>query len=167
MEGLISSLPMALLLLLPVRLKAIRMLRVSTAIRHRRLICGGLLRVLSEWYSVATMSRAADTSVAGAALTQAHAGVSVVVVALWLCVPQTALVRLVVGIAALAGAAAHGEEPEQGSDDGEGGRDPSDGQGAGADVDFDLVRVEEAFQGAAESGEEDCRGETCGEGEQG
>lgn len=150
MGTLIGSLPMTLLLLLPVRLEAIRVLRVSTAIGHGRLISRRLLRVLSEWYSVGAVSRATDTGVAGAALAQAHARVSVVAVALGLCIPQTTFVRTVVRVA-FTRAAAHAEQPEKSCGDGEGGRDPCDGQGTGADVDFDLVRVEDAFQGTAES----------------
>lgn len=68
---------------------------------------------------------------------------------------------------AAAGAAADGEEPEESCDDGEGCCDPGDCEGAGADVDFDVVRVEEGGEGAAQGGEEDRRCEGGEEGEDG
>jgi hypothetical protein len=61
---------------------------------------------------------------------------------------------------AAAGAAADGEEPEEGRSDGEGSGDPGDCEGAGAEGDFNVVGFEESVEGAGEGGEEDCGGET-------
>lgn len=153
--------------LLPVRLIRVRG-RLSTAVRLRRLVCGRLLRVISERHPVTTDIRALNSLVAGACLAQAHdrAPATLVVCALGPCVPKTAFVRLVVRVAAT-GAAADGEEPEEGRDDGEGGCDPGDCEGPGADVYFDVVRVEEGVEGAGEGGEEDCGCEGSEEGEDG
>ena len=74
---------------------------------------------------------------------------------LGLCRPQSALVALMVRVAA-SGAAAHAEEPEErrgpGEDDGE----PDGDHGVFAEGEVDVVGVEEAAEGAEEDGEEDC-----------
>lgn len=153
--------------LLPVRLVRVRG-RVATTVRLRRLVCGRLLRVVPKGHPVATDVRALYALVASAGLAQAHdrAPATLVVGALWSCVPQTAFVRLVVRVAA-AGAAADGEEPEEGRDDGESGCDPGDCEGAGADVYLDVVRIEESVEGTGEGGEENCGCEGGEEGEDG
>ena len=84
-----------------------------------------------------------------------------------LCVPETALAVAAVVRVVAAGAAANGEEPEEGRDDGEGGCDPGYCKRAGAEVYFDVVGVEEGVEGAGEGGEEDCGGEGGEEGEEG
>lgn len=65
-----------------------------------------------------------------------------------------------------AGTAADGEQPEEGCDDGEGGCDPGDREGAGAEVDLDVVRFEQGVECAGERGEEDRGGEGGKEGEE-
>lgn len=59
-------------------------------------------------------------------------------------------------VAALAGAAAHADEPEEAGADGEGDADPEDGEHAGGPRGFDLVGVEhgaeDGDEGAVEGG---------------
>jgi hypothetical protein len=164
-----SSLPPRRLLL-PIRLKGIVLLRsVTTTIRLRRLISGRLLRVVPERHSVAASMRALNTLVAGSGLAQAHDGTPAAAAALGLGVPESALALAVAAMVRVvaAGAAADGAQPEEGCDDGEGGCDPGDGEGAGAKAYFDVVGFEEGVQGAGEGGEEDCGGEGREEGEEG
>lgn len=68
---------------------------------------------------------------------------------------------------AATGATADGEEPEQGRANGESGRDPGDSEGAGADVDLDVVRVKEGFKSTRESGVNNGSCQTGEEGENG
>ena len=76
---------------------------------------------------------------------------------LGLCRPQSALVALMVRVAA-SGAAAHAEEPEQGGGPGEDDGEPDGDHGVFAEGEVDVVGVKEAAQGAEQDGEEDC---TC------
>ena len=103
------------LLLLSVRLKAVGLLGVATAVRLRRLVGSGLGWVVVKRHPVAVV-RALDARVAGAGLAQAHYRAAITI--LGLGVPQTlvSLVRAVVRVAA-ARAAADGEQPEEGGTD--------------------------------------------------
>lgn len=158
-------------LLLPVRLKPIALLlrRIPATIRRGRLVSSGLLRVVPERYSVTSRMRALDTLVSRPGLAQAHDRAPASLSALGLGVPEAALALAVTAVVRVvaAGAAADGAQPEEGRDDGEGGRDPGYCQGAGAEVYLDVVGFEEGVQGAGEGGEEDCGGEGGEEGEEG
>ena len=103
------------LLLLPVRLKAVGLLGVATAVRLRRLVGSRLGWVVVKRHPVAVV-RALDARVAGAGLAQAHHRAAATL--LRLGVPQTlvSLVRAVVGVAATR-ATADGEQPEEGGAD--------------------------------------------------
>lgn len=153
------------LLLLPVGLVSIR-LRVAATVRLRRLVGSGLLRVVPKRDPVCANVWALDALVTRAGLSEAHDGTPPVT-ALGFCIPESTLVRLVMRVAA-AGAAADGEEPEEGRDDREGSGDPGDGERASADRDLDVVWVEKGVQRAGQCGEEDrgCEGgeegEDCG-----
>lgn len=93
---------------------------------------------------------ALDTLIASASLAQTHDRAPASVFAtLGLGAPKAAFAVVLVMRVAAAGAAADGEEPEESCDDGEGCCDPGDCEGAGADVDFDVVRVKEGVEGAA------------------
>lgn len=83
----------------------------------------------------------------------------------WLCIPETTFVRSMVRIAA-AGAATNGEEPEDCSDDRDGGREPGNPKRAGADGDSDVVGVEEGMESASQSGENDSGSEGSEQGKE-
>ena len=79
-------------LLLPIRLESIRLLRVPTAIRLRRLIRSRLLRVVPKRHPVTASVRALNTLVPRAGLAQAHdRAPAAAFVALGLCVPEAVL----------------------------------------------------------------------------
>jgi hypothetical protein len=113
--------------------------------------------------------RALNTLVARARFAQTHDRAPPAAAFLRLRAPKSALALAVAAVVRVvaAGTAADGAQPEEGRDDGEGGCDPGDCEGAGAEVYFDVVGFEEGVQGAGEGGEEDCGGEGGEEGEEG
>jgi hypothetical protein len=113
--------------------------------------------------------RALNTLVARARFAQTHDRAPPAAAFLRLRAPKSALALAVAAVVRVvaAGTAADRAQPEEGRDDGEGGCDPGDCEGAGAEVYFDVVGFEEGVQGAGEGGEEDCGGEGGEEGEEG
>lgn len=70
-------------------------------------------------------------------------------------------------VAALSAAAAHADEPEEAGADGEGDREPENGEHLAAHGSLDVVGIEDRLEDAGYGAVDGCRGSGGGDGEEG